>query len=422
MSPAPDDAVRVAILTPRLPPGAGMGGIAAAHFNLFCALLKAGWRVKAFAYQDSHDAESETEIRRVQSPALVAGIRRSCEAALAVLDPFRRSYQLAEALGGALAGLRLRESLLRFRPGVILVPDKGCPLALLAKPPGARVIWMSHHNPMRFLGMDSSPPLSALDAKLATRLEARGLRKADLVLCPSRDMREQFLRTYRFDGPVEIVPHVMSQEVDAVGTVSPPLRQILRISEHAPLFCLPGAGTSAKGGRFLAPLLADIGRRFPEAGVFVAGAVEHAHLAAAGSAPAHVHVFSPGALPYAENLARVRECDVALSPALLESFGMALLEAAWLGVPVAAFEAGGIPDLIGTTGSGQNGETVPVADVVRLGAAGESLFRRLRSGELTRAQVSAATRTRFATARTVALLGSLIDSLLGEKPRPRRPT
>jgi glycosyltransferase involved in cell wall biosynthesis len=394
-----------------------MGGIATAHFNLFSALSKAGWRVKAFAYQDSHDAESETEVRRSQPKAVVFGIRESCKAALAVFSPFRLSYQLAETLSGAVAGLRISEPLARFQPSIIIVPDKGCPLAFVRKPPGARVIWISHHNPMRFLGMDSSPPLSALDAKLAVRVEARGLKKADLVLCPSRDMREQFLKTYRFDGPVEIVPNLMSEEVEAVRTVAPPLRQILRISENAPLFYLPGAGTGVKGGRFLAPLLAEIGRRHAEAGVFISGHLENAHVAAAAGAPGNVRVFSPGALPYAENLARVRECDVALSPALLEGFGMALLEAAWLGVPVAAFGVGGIPDIIGNTGSGSNGETVPVADIGRLCDAGDALFRKLRSGELTRAQVSEFTRARSSTPRTVALLATLIHSLLDKAHR-----
>jgi len=393
-----------------------MGGIATAHANLFSALRKAGWHAKAFAYQDANDSDSETETRRCQSEILVQGIRRSCHLALALLNPLRQSYQLADALMGAIAGRRIAGPLARFRPAIIIAPDKGCPLAFVAKPPGARVIWISHHNPMRILGMDASPPLSALDAKLAVGIESRGLKKADLVLCPSRDMREQFLRTYRFDGPVEILPNLLSGDVEAVATVAPSLRLLLRLPGDVPLFYLPGAGTNAKGGRFLAPLLAELGRRFPAAGVFVSGPLENAHLAALGSAPANVRVFSPGALPYAENLARVRECDVALSPALLESFGMALLEAAWLGLPVAAFAVGGIPDIIGRSDSGRNGETVPVADVGRLCDAGEALLRQLRSGELTRAQVSAYTRERFSTARTLARLGSLIHSLVGKKP------
>ena len=393
-----------------------MGGIATAHFNLFSALSKAGWQVRAFAYQDAQDSESETEIRRIPPKAAVFCIKEACRIALAVLSPFRQSYQFAETLSGAIAGLRLSEPLALFRPAIIIVPDKGCPLAFVRKPPGARVIWISHHNPMRFLDIDSSPPLSALDAKLALRIEARGLEKADLVVCPSRYMREQFRKTYRFAGPVEVVPNLLTEDLEAERTVAPPLRQVLGLAGSTPIFYLPGAGTSVKGGGFLTPLLSEIGRRYSEAGVFISGHLETSHLAAAQGAPGNVRVFSPGALPYGENLARVRECDVALSPALVESFGMAILEAAWLGVPVAAFAAGGIPELIGGTGSGSNGETVPLADITRLCDAGDALLRKLRSGQLTRAQVSEFTRTRFSTPRTVALLETLIRSLLDKAP------
>lgn len=385
----------MAVLTPRLPPSAAMGGIATAHFNLYSALAAAGWQVKAFAYQDAPDS------------AFITGARWVCSTALRLLSPSRQSYQLAETLGGALAGLRLRDALAQFRPDIVIAPDKGCPLAFLPKPPGAKVVWISHHNPLRFLGAEFSPPLSALDARLAVAMEQRALKQADLVLCPSRDMREQFRKTYRFDGPVEVVPLLLSGEVDRTGSATPSLRELLRISAQAPLFYLPSGGTTVKGGRFLAPLLAEIGRRHAEAGVFISGSLEPMHANAAASAPNHIRVFRPGALPYAENLARVRECDVALSPALLEGFGMALLEAAWLGVPAAAFAAGGIPDVIG----GANGETVPVGEIARLCDAGDTLLRKLRAGELTRSQVAKFTQERFSAGRTVARLEELIRSL-----------
>jgi glycosyltransferase involved in cell wall biosynthesis len=411
---APGNPVRVAILTPQLPPRAGMGGIASSHFNLFRALAGAGWQVKAFAYLEAQDSESESEVRRAPPQTLIAAARLLCDAVLRVLSPSGRRYQLADGLSGAIAGLRMREPLARFRPDIIIVPDKGCPLAFVAKPPGARVVCISHNNPMRFL-RDDAPPHSALDARLAVTLEARGLAKTDLVLCPSRDMREQFHRAYLFPGPVEVVPHLLSADVDAAGTATPPLREILRIDAAAPLFYLPAAGTAVKGGSFLAPLLAEIGRRHAAAGVFLSGTVESDFAAALADAPQNVRVFNPGALPYLENLARVRECDVALSPALFESFGMSLLEAAWLGVPVAAFAAGGIPDVIGAGEGGTNGETVPVGDISRLCDTGDRLLRELRSGELSRAQVAEYTRSRFSAAQSVARLSLLFQQLL-DKP------
>jgi glycosyltransferase involved in cell wall biosynthesis len=414
---APDRSVKVAILTPHLPPRAGMGGIASAHFNLFAALAAAGWNVRAFAYLEAQDADTAAEVRRAPPAIALSAVRLLCRLLLRVLDPSHQSYQLAEALSGAIAGRRLRTPLALFDPDILVVPDKGCPLAFMDPPPGARVIWMSHHNPLRFLGTDFSPPLSALDAKLASMVEARGLARADLVLCPSRAMREQFHRTYLFRGPVEVAPHLLSGDVEAPGEATPPLRELLGIPASAPLFYLPAAATSVKGGKYLARLLQEIGRRHPQAGVFVSGTIENAWQSALAGAPAGLRIYGPGNLPYRENLARARECDVALSPALLESFGMALLEAAWQGVPVAAFAVEGIPELIGSGDGGANGETVPAGDLGRLCEAGDALLEKLRSGTLTREQVAEFTRERFSTARTLSTLGSLFLRTLEKAPQ-----
>lgn len=419
MNLAPRPALRVAVLTPRLPPAGGVGGIAAAHFNLYRALRKAGWEARAFAYDDAGDSDGPHEVRRAAPRALVAAVRAACRAGLALASPFRFSYQLGEALAGAIAGRRLGAALERFRPDVVIAPDKGCPLALCGVPAGARLVWISHHNPMRLLEVEAAPPLSRLDARLALAVESRALRKADLVLCPSRDMREQFRRAYRFDGAVEVFPNLIADELAELPPVAPPLRGLLGLPADAPLFYLPAAGTTVKGGRFLEPLLAGIARRCPLAGAFLSGNVEPAHLQAAQRPPANVRVYCPGLLPYAENVARARECDVALSPALLESFGMALLEAAWLGVPVAAFAAGGIPEVIGSAADGSNGETVAVGDVDALCEAGASLLRRLRAGELARAQVAACTQERFSTARALARLEALLRPLAGPARSPR---
>jgi glycosyltransferase involved in cell wall biosynthesis len=388
-----------------------LGGIAAAHFNLAAALREAGWSVRAFAYDDRVDAEDDAEVRRTAPHGLISAVRAACRLGFALASPSRPSYQLAEALGGALAGRRLAAALERYRPDVVITPDKGCPLAFARKPEGARVVWISHHNPMRFTGPEASPRLSALDARLAVAVEARALRNTDLVLCPSRYMRDEFLRTYRFAGPVEIFPNLVSSQLGKLPPPAPPLREKLALAADAPLFYLPGAGTAVKGGQYLAEILADIGRRYPQAGVFVSGTLESACQHAVRSAPAGVRVFAPGQLAYADNLVRVRECDVAISPALLESFGMALLEAASLGVPVAAFGACAIPEVINAGSDGRNGATVPVGDIRALCSAADALLQNLRSGTLTRDRVARYTAVRFSTQHAVEKLGALLRSL-----------
>jgi glycosyltransferase involved in cell wall biosynthesis len=80
--------------------------------------------------------------------------------------------------------------------------------------------------------------------------------------------------------------------------------------------------------------------------------------------------------------------DVFVMPSLQEAFGQTALEAAACGVPVVAFEAGGIPDIVVND---ENGLLAPTGDVQRLGAAihrvlqDKDLARRLGEGGRSRA-------------------------------------
>jgi glycosyltransferase involved in cell wall biosynthesis len=65
------------------------------------------------------------------------------------------------------------------------------------------------------------------------------------------------------------------------------------------------------------------------------------------SAELPVQVFSAGYVVDQKILAELYNlCDVYVCPSLIESFGLTCLEAAFCGVPVTAFNTGGIPDII----------------------------------------------------------------------------
>src|SRR5690606_20894626 len=69
----------------------------------------------------------------------------------------------------------------------------------------------------------------------------------------------------------------------------------------------------------------------------------------------------PGQVSYPQHVGYVKGCDIAVSPALMENFSMAIVEAAYLGLPVVAFNRGGNADIIT---DGKNGYLV--ADVTTM--------------------------------------------------------
>jgi glycosyltransferase involved in cell wall biosynthesis len=104
--------------------------------------------------------------------------------------------------------------------------------------------------------------------------------------------------------------------------------------------------------------------------------------------------------------------DVLVHPAEREGLGLALIEAAAAGVPVVAFAAGGVPDVVE---DGVTGALVPVADVAALKVA----VARLLASPGERARLGTAARARaeqsFGIESLVAAHLSLYDRVLGER-------
>lgn len=365
---------RIALLSPGYPPTGG-GGVAAAQFNLHQALLGLGHDARVFTFADDARAPVPPDGRVVRTggpPQWLArpayGVFRSL-----VLRPrgarAGQSYSVFVSAPSARMALR---KIRPFAPEVLIVTDHGAPSALFPRLPGCRVVFVSHHNSARFLEEPLLGPYSVRDARLAVRAEQRAVRGADVVVCPSHYMRDTFRRTYRFGGPVHVIPNVVDLPfVDGVAAAD--LRMDHGLGRHAPLVYIPAAGGRLKGSAYVFELVRRIAAAHAdEVGFLLSGAIPTTLARELEFLPKNARVIAPGRLPYAANVAAMKACDLCVSPTLIENFGMALVEAQACGVPVVTFDVGGNADVVE---DGVTGVLVPFLDVEALLAGALGLLR-----------------------------------------------
>jgi glycosyltransferase involved in cell wall biosynthesis len=68
--------------------------------------------------------------------------------------------------------------------------------------------------------------------------------------------------------------------------------------------------------------------------------------------PENAKIYAPGYLDYEKNIGIIKSCDFGITPTLLESFGMAILEANFCGIPFVSFDCGGNSDIINNNEDG----------------------------------------------------------------------
>lgn len=352
---------RIAVLSSSYPP-LGDGGITSAHFNLAGALRRQGHEVRSFTFLDRPFHHSTEEVVRRGIPAPIRQIvTRTSNLFLRLKGEQGYLYQFAYDLTGALGGLLLLPSIRAFRPDIIIVPDRGAPSAFWPLMPGSKILFLSHHNPLRFVDNPLIGELSVKDARLAVNIESLGLGKAHAVVCPSSYMKTVFAGAYRFTGKTMVIPNVADAEFISSIPASSSLRAELGLSREAPVIYIPSAGSRIKGRAFVPEIIRRIAAAHKrELGFYLSGHLDHELRHLIACLPENARAYSPGHMPYTETIATVKECDLCVSPTLLESFGMALLEAAFCGIPLVCFDAGGNRDLVR---NGETGFLVPALDV-----------------------------------------------------------
>lgn len=339
------------------------GGVSSAHYNLYRILKKLGFIVRVFAYADP-DRTAIPDVIKKTSPRVLQRLLSMTSAIYFRLKGDRQIRpQLHSILNSCWALAALRRPIRKFHPDVLIVPDISAPSFFIGKVPKCKTILIAHHNPARFLNNPLIGLYSDLDAKLAIAIEKKGLRNVDKIICPSEYMKREFEATYRVDKPVAVVPNILDEEY--INCVQP--RKVYLqcgLSENAIIIYIPSAGSDVKGARYVYEIVRRLSKycaqQNREVGFYLSGVLNKAIQYELQFLDSNARIFALGKVSYEENIAFVKTCSFAVSPTLLESFGMAILEANVCGLPVVTFDCGGNRELIE---NGENGFIAPYLDV-----------------------------------------------------------
>ncbi|WP_020561483.1 glycosyltransferase family 4 protein [Methylosarcina fibrata] len=367
---------KIAIISSSTPPLL-TGGISSAHWNLYLALKQAGFCVKIFTYNDNGcTGQMEGDVVRHGASRLwlrLNGIINRLYLAFlqAWFGPSGQSYQFIYVLASMEGALRINRSLKTFQPNLLFLPDNGSPGFFIRPPEGCKTIFISHHNYLRFQENPILGHFSSFDARLAMFFEQKTMPRIDAVVCPSRYMKETFLRTHQYDGEVKVIPNLVNR--DFIASIPPAnLHRILEMPEDAPIVYIPSAGTGIKGSRYVFEIIRRLSASTRIVGFYLTGAFsDPILLGELEHIPENARLHCPGHTDYAGNIAKIKSCSFCISPTVLESFGMAILEANFCGIPVVAFNVGGNADIVA---DGSNGYLVPFLDMETLISRSTSLM------------------------------------------------
>lgn len=354
--------IKIAIISPSAPP-LKVGGVASAHYNLYRVLKGRGVCVKLFTFQDNCQFDSDCDdIIRCGTPKLLL---RLVSLASTVFFKFlsgnRLACEMKDIAESALGTLKTNIFLWKFNPDVIVLPDHGAPGLFIFKLKTCKTILISHHNPARFLHdlFYRSQP----DIKMALRIENRVLKKVHSVICPSEYMKSIFEKTYRFDGPVLVIPNLIdSRLIESITAFD--IHKKLDLPYSAPIIYIPSAGSQLKGSQFVYEIVRRLSKSYGDwIGFYLSGDIGIPLRSELQYLPDNARIFMPGNVTYQENIALVKSCSFGVSPTLIENFGMAILEAMFCGIPMVSFDVGGNREIII---DGENGFIVPYIDLEEL--------------------------------------------------------
>jgi glycosyltransferase involved in cell wall biosynthesis len=355
--------LKIAIVSPNSPPSSS-GGITSAHYNLYCAMKENGFNVTMFTFADNKKIKkaSEKEIRRFGTPKIILKF-------IDIIFFFIRFFshkelnKLRYVIRSQFGALRASTALQKYKPDIIIVPDRGSPLFSIRKPKKSKIIFISHHNQVRFINEPLLGRHSRKEAMLINKIERNTLKKADAAVCPSNYMKNVFLNSYQFNNIVKVIPNVINEKtIESVASFA--LREKFELQPDAPVIYIPSAGSVYKGSNYVFEIIRRLsyssGRKI---GFYLSGYINALLARELSFLKSDAVVFAPGQTSYFDNISYIKACSFCISPTLIENFGMAILEANFCGLPAITFDVGGNADIIK---NGYNGYLIDLLDIENL--------------------------------------------------------
>jgi len=340
-----ENKLKIAVISSSAPP-LSSGGISSAHYNLYCTLKESGFNAILLTFGDNkkNNLHEENGIKRFGTPILFVMLIKFLFKYINKYFLGENSYQLKDVALSQIGSLRLSISLKNVKADYIIVSDHGSPLLSIKKPKKSKVILISHHNPIRFINEPLIGNFSIRDAKLASKIEHYTLQKVDIVICPSKYMNVVFIKTHNFLRQINVIPNIVSENV--INQASKyNLHEKLGLPKNTSIIYIPSADSIFKGGKYVF----EIVRRLTSTsnnkiGFYLSGNIGSQLMTELSLLNAHI--YTPGQQSYIDNISCVKACTFCISPTLIESFGMAILEANFCGLPAITFNIGGTSDII----------------------------------------------------------------------------
>ncbi|WP_243371989.1 glycosyltransferase family 4 protein [Geotalea sp. SG265] len=398
---------RIAVVSPTVPHD-GAGGVTSAHYNIYSSLKSLGCDAKFMTFEDMKLSDFPDAIRCGASPLQKFILGASVHCFLKALGSRKPAYQLADIFLSLPGALQLRRHHRRLNPDVAIIPDHGAPGLVLSKSVSPLIL-VAHHIPARFINNPLLGDVCRLDVFKATALEQRVVSKVSAVVCPSEYMKREFQKTYLFAGEIVVIPNPMDESLmDSIPAHD--IRVEMGLPCEAPVVYIPSAGNQFKGSRYVSEIVRRLATVYGgHLGFYLSGTIDSTLKAELKYLPPNAHLFMPGHVDFHSNISYVKSCSFGVSPTLLESFGMALLEAGSCMVPMVTFDVDGTSEVIK---DGINGFLIPYLDLEGLIKSASNLFE---NDLCIRLSSSAAhyVRDRFSSFRIAKQYVSLIQRLTG---------